>query len=68
MEEGHTSDLGNPQYDTTEVTDFHEVMEELRAAFPEPGAVPDNPDVLRLYRFSENGCHPGDPHLLVEVG
>ena len=49
----------NPQYGTAK--DFREAIEELRAAFPEPGAVSDDPEVLEPYGFSGNDYHPGNP-------
>ena len=51
------SELDNPQYGTAK--DFRDAIEELRAIFPESGAVSDDPDVLEPYGFSENDYHPG---------
>ena len=40
-------------------TDFRKAIEELKATFPAPGAVSDDPEVLGPYGFSENDHHPG---------
>lgn len=50
-------DLGGAQYGTPE--DFRKAIEELKAAFPEPGAVSDDPVVVAPYGFSQNDYHPG---------
>ena len=55
--EAHGSGIGNAQYGTAK--DFCNATEELKAAFPEPGAVSDDPKVLEPYGFSENDYHPG---------
>jgi len=60
-EEAHASGLDNPQYGTAK--DFRDAIEELKAAFPEFGAVSDDPEVLGPYGFSENDYHPGIPCL-----
>ena len=49
----------NTQYGSAK--DFREAIEELRATFPEPGAVSDDPEVLEPYGFSGNDYHPGNP-------
>ena len=46
------------QYGTSE--DFRNAIEELRAVFPEPGAVSDDPVVVAPYGFSQNDYHPGE--------
>jgi len=42
-------DSNNTQYSTLE--DFHKAIEELKAAFPEPGVVSDHPVVVTPYGF-----------------
>jgi len=39
-------------------TDFRDSIEELEATYPEPGAVSDDPEVLRPCGSSENDYHP----------
>jgi len=58
--------LDNPQYGTAK--DFRDAIEELKTTFPEPGAVSDDPEVLKPYGFSENDYHPGDPHFILDIG
>lgn len=59
-EEGpRTSSPDDPQYGTTK--DFRQAIEELKATFPKPGAVSDDPDTLGPYGFSESDYHPGSP-------
>jgi len=53
------TDLENTRYGTPE--DFRKAIEELKAAFPEPGAVSDDPVVVTPYGFSQNDYHPGGP-------
>lgn len=50
-------DLTNTRYGTLE--DFRKAIEELKATFPEPGAVSDDPIVVASYGFSQNDYHPG---------
>ena len=57
--------LDNPQYGTAK--DFRDAIEELKTTFPEPGAVSDDPEVLKPYGFSENDYHPGDPRFVFKV-
>ena len=57
--------LESSQYGTAK--DFREAIEELKAAFPEPGAVSDDPHVLGPYGFSENDYHPGNPRSFVST-
>ena len=57
--------LDNPQYGTAK--DFRDAIEELKATFPEPGAVSDDPEVLKPYGFSENDYHPGNPRFTLEI-
>ena len=57
--------LDNPRYGNA--NDFCGAIEELKATFPEPGAVSDDPDVLAPYGFSENDYHPGIPCILANV-
>jgi len=52
-----TIDLGGAQYGTSE--DFRKAIKELKATFPEPGAVSDDPVVVAPYGFSQNDYHPG---------
>ena len=60
---GSTTDLNNTRYGTTE--DFRKAIEELKAAFPNHGAVSDDPVVVAPYGFSQNDYHPGETHALV---
>lgn len=64
-EETGASGLESPQYGTA--NDFRKAIEQLKATFPEPGAVSDDPDVLGPYGFSENDYHPGIPCFPVSV-
>jgi hypothetical protein len=57
------TDLENTRYGTPE--DFHKVVEELKAAFPEVGAVSDDPVVVAPYGFSQNDYHPGGSTCLL---
>jgi len=57
--------LDYPRYGNA--NDFSEAIEELKATFPEPGAVSDDPDVLAPYGFSQNDYHPGIPCFLANV-
>jgi hypothetical protein len=58
--------LDKPQYGTA--NDFRDAIEELKATFPEPGAVSDDPEVLKPYGDSENDYHPGDhPRFIFEI-
>lgn len=50
-------DLANTQYGAP--GDFLKAIEELKATFPEPGAVSDDPVVVAPYGFSQNDYHPG---------
>ena len=50
------TDLENTRYGTPE--DFRKAIEELKAAFPGPGAVSDDPVVVAPYGFSQNDYHP----------
>ena len=52
-----TTDLKNTRYGTPE--DFRKAIEELKTAFPESGAVSDDPVVVAPYGFSQNDYHPG---------
>ena len=58
--------LDNPRYGIAK--DFRDAIEELKTTFPEPGAVSDDPEVLKPYGFSENDYHPGDPRFVLEIG
>jgi D-lactate dehydrogenase (cytochrome) len=51
------TDLKNTRYGTLE--DFRKAIEELKAIFPEPGAISDDPIVVAPYGFSQNDYHPG---------
>ena len=64
-EETRTSGLDNTQYGTAR--DFCEAIKELKATFPEPGAVSDDPGVLGPYGFSENDYHPGNLRFFTDV-
>jgi len=57
--------LDNPQYGTAK--DFRDTIEELKATFPGPGGVSDDPEVLKLHGFSESDYHPGDPRFILEI-
>ena len=61
-EEVHTPGRDNQQYGTAR--DFREAIKELKATFPKPGAVSDDPEVLEPYGFSEHDHHPGTCHCL----
>lgn len=58
--------LDTPRYGTAK--DFRDAIEELKATFPQPGAVSDDPEVLKPYGFSENDYHPGDPRFVLDIG
>ncbi|KAF9649463.1 hypothetical protein BDM02DRAFT_3230234 [Thelephora ganbajun] len=62
-EKVHASGLDNPRYGSPK--DFRKAIEELKATFSEPGAVSDDPEVLRPYGFSENDRHPASNHTVV---
>jgi hypothetical protein len=47
--------------------DFRKAIEELKATFPTPGAVSDDPEVLMPYGFSENDYHPGSCFFAVYI-
>lgn len=51
------TNLENARYGTPE--DFRNAIEELKVAFPKPGAVSDDPVVVAPYGFSQNDYHPG---------
>jgi D-lactate dehydrogenase (cytochrome) len=55
---GSATDLNNTRYGTAE--DFRKAIEELKATFPEPGAVYDDPVVVAPYGFSQNDYHPSE--------
>ena len=57
--------LDNPQYGTAK--DFRDAIEEFKATFPGPGAVSDDPEVLKPYGFSESDYYPGDPHFILKI-
>ena len=57
--EASASGFDNQPYGT--VKDFRDAIGELKAMFPRPGAVSDDPGVLAPYGFSENDYHPGKP-------
>jgi len=52
------TDLENTRYGTPK--DFRKAIEELKATFPEPGVVSDDPVVVAPYGFSQNDYHPGE--------
>lgn len=56
-EEVRTSGPDHHPYGSVE--DFQKAIEELKATFPAPGMVSDDPEVLVPYGFSENDHHPG---------
>ena len=60
---GSATDLSDTRYGTAE--DFRKAIEELKAAFPNHGAVSDDPVVVAPYGFSQNDYHPGETHALV---
>ncbi|KAF9783921.1 hypothetical protein BJ322DRAFT_1007497 [Thelephora terrestris] len=62
-EEAHASSLDNLPYGTAK--DFQEAIKELKATFPSPGAVSDDPEVLEPYGFSEYDHHPVSNHTVV---
>ena len=51
------SSLDYPQYGTAK--DFRDAIEELKATFPKPGAVSDDPRVLEPYGSTDADRHPG---------
>lgn len=51
------SSLDDPQYGTAK--DFRDAIEALKATFPEPGAVSDDPRVLEPYGSADTDRHPG---------
>lgn len=53
----HTSGPDHQRYGSAK--DFREAIEELKATFPKPGAVSDDPEVLVPYGFTDNDHHPG---------
>lgn len=57
-EEAHASGPDHQRYGS--VKDFRKAIEELKATFPTPGAVSDDPKVLAPYGFSGNDYHPGN--------
>ena len=57
--EASASGFNNQPYGTAK--DFRDAIGELKAMFPKPGAVSDDPEVLAPYGFSENDHHPGKP-------
>lgn len=63
--EARTYGVDTPQYGTAK--DFREAVKELKATFPEPGAVSDDPEVLKPYGISENDYHPGNPSFTFEI-
>ena len=66
MEEIHTSGPDESQHGTAK--DFREAIKELKATFPGPGAVSDDPDVLEPYGFSGGGYIPGNPCFSLDIG
>lgn len=61
VEEAHASGSDHQRYGSAK--DFRKAIEELKATFPTPGAVSDDPEVLVPYGFSENDHHPGSYFL-----
>ena len=64
MKEIHPS---GPDKLQSTANNFHEVIEELKATVPEPGAVFDHPEVLESYGFSGDAYLPGKPCFFLDI-